>query len=48
MRAIALMVVCVFAFCVSGCHQQTASEKLAADAKKAANQMNKDVNNLLK
>jgi len=48
MRLIAIMLTFVIMLSVTGCAKKSASEQLAADAKKAANQMNKDVNNLFK
>lgn len=48
MRAIAMVLALVMMISVSGCAKKTASEQLAADAEKAANQLNKDVKNLFK
>jgi predicted small lipoprotein YifL len=47
-KAVAMMLAFVLMLSVAGCAKKTPSEQLAADAKKAANQMNKDVNNLFK
>ncbi len=48
MRTLALVVALVMILSVTGCAKKTASEQLADDAKKAANQLNKDVKNLFK
>ena len=48
MRILALVIALAMMLSVTGCAKKTASEQLADDAKKAANQLNKDVKNLFK
>lgn len=48
MRIIAAIFAIIMILSVGGCAKKSASEQLADDAKKAANQMNKDVKNLFK
>jgi predicted small lipoprotein YifL len=48
MRFIAMVLALAMMISISGCAKKSASEQLADDAKKAADQMNKDVKNLFK
>ncbi len=46
MKKISWLLMLVMALAVVGCEKKSASEQLADDVKKAANQMKKDLNNL--
>ena len=48
MRIIAMVLAFVMMLSITGCAKKIASEQLADDAKKAADQMNKDVKNIFK
>lgn len=48
MRILTIFLVCIMMLSVTGCAKKSPSEQLADDAKKAANQLNKDVKNLFK
>jgi outer membrane lipoprotein SlyB len=48
MRFLALVLAVVMMLSVAGCAKKTASEQLADDAKRAADQINRDVKNLFK
>lgn len=43
-----MVIAFVMMLSVSGCAQKSPSEKLADDAKRAANQMNKDIKDMFK
>jgi hypothetical protein len=46
MKKISWILMVVLAFAVVGCEKKSASEQLADDVKKAADQMKKDLKNL--
>ena len=48
MRAIAIALAFVMMLSVAGCAKKSPSEQLAADADRAAKQLNKDVKNIFK
>lgn len=48
MRVLATVLAIVMMLSVTGCAKKTASEQLAADAERAAKQLNKDAKNLFK